>query len=131
MKYLLDSNICIYLINNRPAHVSERLISAGQSNVGISALAFAEMAFGAAKSTQPKTRQKLIDFVRTLTVLPWPEKAVWHYARTRLALESAGRRISEMDLLIASHALAEDLVVVTNNTREFERVEGLKLENWV
>ena len=131
MKYLLDSNICIYLINNRPAHVRDRLVMAGQGNVGISALAFAELAFGVTKSLQPQSRQKLEDFIDKLTVLPWPKLAVWHYARTRQALESTGRRISEMNLLIASHALAEDLIVVTNNTREFERVEGLKLENWV
>ena len=131
MRYLLDTNICIYAINQRSDTVVERLQREGRSNLTTSALVAAELAFGAEKSNRSDTRQQLLLFLSGLQILPWSESAVWHYARQRKLLKDAGTPIGEMDLLIAAHALGDNLTLVTNNTREFERIEGLKLENWV
>ena len=131
MRYLLHTNICIYAINQRSDTVINRLKREGRSNLTTSVLVAAELAFGAEKSNRPETKQQLLLFLSGLQVLPWSESAVWHYARQRKQLKAAGTPIGEMDLLIASQALGEDLTLVTNNMREFERIEGLKLENWV
>lgn len=130
-KYMLDTNICIYAINHRPEQVLQKLIEVGAGAVCLSSITAAELAFGAAKSALPDTRAKLEVFFESLPVLSWGEDAIWHYGATRLALECAGQRIGERDLFIACHALAKKLILVTNNTREFERVPGLKVENWV
>ena len=131
MKFLLDTNICIYAINQRSEPIVKRLKSEGQSNLATSAMVAAELAFGVEKSSRADAKQQLMLFLGGLHVLPWTDAAIWHYARQRRLLQEAGTPIGEMDLLIASHALAAGLILVTNNTREFERVEGLKLENWV
>jgi tRNA(fMet)-specific endonuclease VapC len=130
MKYLLDTNICIYAINERSDAVVKRLKHEGRENLTTSAVVAAELAFGVEKSNRSDARQQLMLFLSGLQVLPWTEAAIWHYARQRKILKEAGTPIGEMDLLIASHALGDDLTLVTNNTREFERIEGLKLENW-
>ena len=130
MKYLLDTNICIYAINQRSERIVARLKSEGRDSLTTSAMVAAELAFGVEKSSRPDTKQQLMLFLSGLQVLPWTEAAIWRYARQRRLLKEAGTPIGDMDLLIASHALAEGLVLVTNNTREFERVEGLRLENW-
>ncbi|MEN9670120.1 MAG: hypothetical protein RL018_397, partial [Pseudomonadota bacterium] len=103
----------------------------GRLNLATSALVAAELAFGVEKSNRPESKQMLLMFLSGLQVLPWSESAIWHYARQRKLLKEAGTPIGEMDLLIAAQALGEDLTLVTNNTREFERIEGLRLENWV
>lgn len=128
---MLDTNTCIYALNHRPETVLQKLIEAGSGAVCLSSITAAELAFGAVKSSRPDTKSKLETFFAMLPTLPWGDDAIWHYAQTRLALERAGQRIGERDLFIACHALAKNLVLVTNNTREFERVPGLKLENWV
>lgn len=130
-RYMLDTNICIYAINQRPVQVLKRIVDAGEGAVCISSITAAELAFGAVQSTRVGTRANLEVFLSTLPELPWGGDAVWYYAQARLALEKAGQRIGERDLFIAAHALAQNLTLVTNNTREFERIEGLKLENWV
>ncbi len=131
MRYLLDTNICIYAINQRSDAVVERLKHEGKANLTTSTIVAAELAFGVEKSSRSETKQLLQLFLSGLHVLPWGESAIWHYARQRKLLRQAGTPIGEMDLLIASQALGDDLTLVTNNTREFERIEGLKLENWV
>ena len=131
MRYLLDTNIRIYAINQRSDTVVARLKSEGRINLATSTLVAAELAFGAERSNRSDTKQQLLIFLSGLQILPWGESAIWHYAKQRKLLKVAGTPIGEMDLLIASHALGEDLTLVTNNTREFERIEGLKLENWV
>ena len=129
-QFMLDTSICIYALNQRPVQVLQRIVGAGEGAVCISSITAAELAFGAVKSTRSATRGHLETFLQTLPELSWGGDAVWRYAEARLALEQSGRRIGERDLLIAAHALAENLTLVTNNTREFERIEGLKLENW-
>jgi tRNA(fMet)-specific endonuclease VapC len=131
MKYLLDTNICIYIINEQPAQVLQRLIQAGRDSLAISTVTVAELAFGAAKSARSETRAKLENFLSKFPILNWDNDAAWVYGNVRKNLEAKGQRIGERDLMLACHALALDVTMVTNNTREFERVEGLKLENWV
>ena len=131
MRYLLDTNICIYAINNRSDTVVERLKREGRPNLTTSTIVAAELAFGVEKSSRNETKQQLLLFLSGLQLLSWSESAIWHYARQRRLLKEAGTPIGEMDLLIAAQALGDDLTLVTNNTREFERVQGLKLENWV
>lgn len=130
MTYLLDTNICIYIINEQPAQVLQRLIHAGRESLAISAVTVAELAFGVAKSSRAESRAKLENFVSKFPVLDWNQDAAWVYGPVRKALEAKGQRIGERDLLLACQALALGATMVTNNTREFERVAGLKLENW-
>lgn len=131
MTYLLDTNICIYIINEQPAQVLQRVIQVGRESLAISTVTVAELAFGVAKSTRPDSRAKLENFLSKFPIVDWDQDAAWIYGNVRKALEAKGQRIGERDLLLACQALALDATMVTNNTREFERVEGLKLENWV
>ena len=131
MTYLLDTNICIYIINVQPAQVLQRLIHAGRESLAISTVTVAELAFGVAKSTRADSRPKLENFLSKFPIVDWDQQAAWIYGNVRKALEAKGQRIGERDLLLACQALALDATMVTNNTREFERIEGLKLENWV
>ncbi len=131
MMYLLDTNICIYIINERPAQVLQRLIGVGHDALVISAVTVAELAFGVAKSTRPDARAKLENFLSKFLILDWNQDAAWVYGDVRKALEAKGQRIGERDLLLACQALALGATMVTHNTREFARIKGLKLENWV
>ena len=128
---LLDTNICIYIINEQPAQVLQRLIQAGRDSLAISTVTVAELAFGIAKSTRADSRTKLENFLSKFPILDWDQSAAWVYGNVRKTLEAKGQRIGERDLLLACQALALGATMVTNNTREFERIEGLKLENWV
>lgn len=131
MNYLLDTNICIYIINEQPTQVLQRLIQAGRESLAISTITVAELAFGVAKSTRADSRVKLENFLSKFPILDWGQDAAWVYGNVRKTLEAKGQRIGERDLLLACQALSLDITMVTNNTREFERIEGLKLENWV
>ena len=131
MMYLLDTNICIYIINEQPAQVVQRLIQAGRESLAISTVTVAELAFGIAKSRREGSRIKLENFLSQFPIVDWNQEAAWMYGNVRKALEAKGQRIGERDLLLACQALALDATMVTNNTREFERVDGLKWENWV
>ena len=128
--YLLDTNMVIY-IQRGVAGVLQKLAAAGRQQVALPSLVVAELAYGVEKSLhQARNRERLEQLLIEMSVLPWAHTAMWHYARHFHALRRKGKLIGHMDLLIASQALAEDATLVTNNTREFERVDGLKLENW-
>lgn len=131
--WMLDTNICSYAMRRHPASVKARFDAVGHANLAISAVVLAELHYGAAKhpSRSEAYFTEIADFSSRLAVLPWPETATIFYAQLRAGLERQGKPIGNMELLIAAHALAEDAVLVTHNTREFERIEGLKLENWV
>jgi len=132
LKYLLDTNICIYSLNRRPPEVIERLRVEGQEAVAISVITMLELRQGAAKSQNPeKTHGKLDLFLGPLKILPFDENAALEGARIRAHLELQGNRIGDLDSLIAAHALSRKLIMVTNNLREFSRVPGLRTENWV
>ncbi len=127
---LLDTNTCIYIINNRPPNVLERFRKYKAGEVGISSIAASELAYGVAKSGSVKNRKALDMFLAPLKVLPFDSQCLWFYADLRASLEKKGLTIGAMDTLIAAHALSIDGTLVTNNLKEFARVPKLKLENW-
>jgi len=127
---LLDTNTCIYIINNRPPNVLERFRKYKAGEVGISSIAASELAYGVAKSGSVKNRKALDMFLAPLKVLPFDSQCLWFYADLRASLEKQGLTIGAMDTLIAAHALSIDGTLVTNNLKEFARVPKLKLENW-
>ncbi|MDA8164802.1 MAG: type II toxin-antitoxin system VapC family toxin [Desulfobacteraceae bacterium] len=132
MKVLLDTNICIYLINPRSEHkeaVREHFLAHQPGDIGISAITLAELEYGVENSRQPeKNRQALEEFTVPLEVLPFNDRAAAAYGKIRAALRK--QPIGPLDILIAAHALALEIPMVTNNTSEFERVPGLTLQNW-
>ena len=131
MTYMLDTNICIYAIKNRPEIVLQRLKENMQNGLCISAITLAEMQHGVEKSAQPeKNAAALMRFVSILQVLPFDDGAAVEYGKVCAHLQRRGTPIGPMDTLLAAHAKAEGLTIVTNNVREFERVPGLKIENW-
>lgn len=127
---LLDTNTCIYIINNRPPEVLERFRSYKAGEVGISSIAASELAYGVAKSGSMKNRKALDMFLAPLQILPFDSECLWFYAEIRASLEKNGLSIGPMDTLIAAQALSIDGTLVTNNLKEFSRVPKLKLENW-
>jgi len=131
LRYLLDTNTCIYIINRRPAQVFDRFAGRRIGEIAISSITGAELAFGVAKSGSERNRQALDKFLAPLEILPFDEAAMHRYGLLRSQLERQGQPIGALDLLIAGHALALDVTLVTNNLREFKRVSGLRLENWV
>ena len=131
LKYLLDTNIVIYVMKRRPLEVLN-LFNQNASRMAISAITLAELFHGAEKSTRVSDNLFAIeDFCSRLEVLPYGAKAAQHYGAIRSALENAGQTIGVNDLHIAAHARSEGLIVVTNNTGEFARVPALQLENWI
>lgn len=132
MKYLLDTNICIYIIKKKPSQVFEKLEALQINDVGISAITLAELEYGISKSTFPeKNKIALIKFLAPLEILPFAEKAAEIYGKIRSYLEKTGSIIGTLDLFIGAHAKSENLVLVTNNVTEFSRIPKLKIENWV
>ena len=130
MRYLLDTDICIYAIKNRPAQVIARLRAHETDGIGISNISVAELFFGAANSGSARNLEALRHFLEPLEIADFDAAAAEVYGDVRLALERAGTPIGPLDTQIAAHALAMGVVLVTNNTREFERVLGLVVENW-
>ncbi len=131
LRYLLDTNIVIYVIKRRPPEAMAQFnLQAGR--MAISTITLAEMVHGAEKSAHPAANLAVVeDFCSRLEVLPYDAKAAHHYGAIRSHLERLGQTIGVNDLHIAAHARSAGLVVVTNNMREFERVPALALENWV
>ncbi len=130
MRYMLDTNICIYLINKRPAKVLDHFRRLEVGDIGVSSVTVAELAYGVAKSGSERNRAALEGFLLPLEIADFDQKAAWKFGEIRSALERAGKPIGPYDVQIAAHALALGCVVVTNNLREFQRVPGLKVENW-
>lgn len=128
---LLDTNICIHIINAKPAAVLARFHRFRLGEIGLSSVVAAELAYGVAKSGSERNRRALEMFLAPLEIIPFDEKAVWAYGELRADLERLGQPIGSLDTMIAAHALSLNDVLVTNNTREFSRVRGLRLENWV
>ena len=131
IKYLLDTNICIYVIKNRPIEVLSKFNGAA-GRMAISSITLAELIHGCEKShrVEHNTRQ-VKDFCSRLDVLEYGDSAAQHYGAIRAALEKSGQTIGVNDLHIAGHARSLGLTVVTNNEKEFKRVDGLLIENWV
>ncbi len=131
MKYLLDTNICIYIIKQKPEAVFQRFRRLSVGQVALSTITYSELWFGVQKSK--KTAQNEIalqQFTAPLKILPYPEDASKVYGEIRAALERRGTPIGPLDTLIAAHARCLDLTLVTNNAAEFSRVPKLRVENW-
>ncbi|GAB4063545.1 type II toxin-antitoxin system tRNA(fMet)-specific endonuclease VapC [Uliginosibacterium sediminicola] len=132
LQALLDTNICIYIARHRPASVAERFATAAPGSLGISLITWGELCFGAAKSQQPEQAQAQLDrFTTSVAVQALSREVGEHYGDIRHSLQRAGTPIGNNDLWIAAHARALGVTLISNNTREFERVPGLRLENWV
>jgi tRNA(fMet)-specific endonuclease VapC len=130
--YLLDTNICVYFISRKYPSVTAKFRKHDPGDLVISSIVAAELAYGVQNSARVESNQQHLElFLSKLTVLPWDDTAIWHFGVHKTRLKKAGTKIGELDLLIGCQALALDAVLVTNNTREFERINGLKLENWV
>lgn len=131
IKYLLDTNIAIYVIKRRPVEVLG-VFNSNATRMAISVITFAELMHGAEKSSKPTENLAVVeDFCSRLSVLPYTEKAAQHYGQIRTSLERKGEPIGVNDLHIAAHARSEGLILVTNNEKEFVRVPSLQIENWV
>ena len=131
-RYLLDTNICIYIQRQRPEEVLARFQELTPGDAAISVITWGELLYGAEKSQQRKKALQLLEEFKTLVpVLPIPEDAGKTYGAIRASLESQGKPIGNNDLWIAAHAKAATLTIVTNNEQEFQRVPDLKVQNWV
>lgn len=132
MKYMLDTNICIGLIRKKPKQLIERLVACLPGEVGVSVMSVSELAYGAQKSAQTaQNLSALNEFLIPLEVKDFDQNAASIYGQIRAALERQGTPIGSMDMLIAAHALSLNVILVTNNTREFQRVPDLRLEDWM
>lgn len=131
MTHLLDTCICVLLIRRKLPEVRQRFEAHAVGDIGISSVTESELRFGADKSADPsRNHQRLDHLLLTLPVLPYSSGCAAHYGKIRALLERAGTPIGSMDLLIAAHARSLGLTLVTNNTGEFSRVPGLRLEDW-
>ena len=132
MKYMLDTNICIYIIKQKPKKVLDKFQSLEIGDICISMITFAELEYGVEKSEYTeKNRVALTSFLAPIEILPFNQKAAIKYAEIRATLEKQGSIIGAYDLMIGAHTLAEDLTLVTNNEKEFNRISELSIENWV
>ena len=131
MRYMLDTNICIYIIKNKPKKVIIELKRHKPSEICVSAITYAELTHGVEKSMAvEKNRLALTLFFSNIEVLDFDIKAAIHYGKIRAYLEKQGTPIGPLDMMIAAHAMSLGYTVVTNNIKEFQRVPDLKLENW-
>ena len=132
MKYMLDTNICIYIIKKKPEKVINKLKKCKISDIVISSITLSELEYGVFKSSNiEKNKLALTEFLAPIDILPYDDMAASVYGEIRAFLEKQGKIIGAMDLLIAAHAISTDLVLISNNIKEFKRVPGIKLENWM
>lgn len=129
--FLLDTNICIYIIKRKPQTVFDKFRKSLPGSIAISVITLAELQYGIKKSSNPEQNRKALEqFLIPLEVLEFSSKAAIEYGRIRASLEKVGTPIGPLDLLIAAHARSIGTTLVTNNIKEFNRVENLRIENW-
>lgn len=132
MKFLLDTNICIYIIKQKPLEVLQKFNAYNVGDIGISSISVAELEFGVQKSKFPiRNQQALAQFLLPLTIVDFDAAAATMYGKIRATPEKQGTLVGSLDTLIAAHALSLRVILITNNVKEFSRVPNLKLENWV
>lgn len=132
MRYMLDTNICSYVLRDRPPSVRKRFEKAGAGNLAISTVVLAELYFGAARHPKGDAiRREIDDFASRITILPWDENAADHYGDIRAMLEKKGTPIGAMDMMIAAHARSLEATLVSNNARHFRQVPDLRWVDWV
>lgn len=131
MRYLLDTDICIYIIKKKPEQVLKKLVKLNPENIAISTVTLSELVYGAEKSQhRERNLEALTGFLVPFDVLPWDENAAKSTGEIRAIFEKSGKVIGPYDLQIAGQALSLNITLVTNNEKEFSRVKGLKVENW-
>jgi tRNA(fMet)-specific endonuclease VapC len=131
IRFMLDTNACIGVINNRPPILRERLLQIAPTEVAISQIVYYELAFGVCNSSQPEKNQaNLLHFLKYVQVLAWGEEQAMVAARIRCDLLRKGEPIGPYDTLIAAHARSINAILISHNTREFTRVDGLEVEDW-
>jgi tRNA(fMet)-specific endonuclease VapC len=132
MEFMLDTNICIYIIKQKPPDVLERFKRTEISQIAISSITLSELFYGVSKSSKPEQNlMALIQFVAPLEILPFGGEAAQYYGELRAHLEKQGTPIGSLDMLIAAHAISIASTLVTNNEKEFLRVPHLKIDNWI
>lgn len=132
MNYLLDTNTCIYIINKKPLPVIKKIQTKQPEQIAISTITQAELEYGIARSKFPeRNRVALLEFLFPFLLLDFDQVAAVQYGLIRVSLESKGRPIGPLDMLLAAQARSRNFVLVTNNEKEFLTVEGLKIENWI
>jgi tRNA(fMet)-specific endonuclease VapC len=130
-RYLLDTNICIYIIKRKSEVVLEKLHRAFHSSVAISSITLSELEYGVQKSEfAERNAISLLRFLAVIDILPYNGSAAREYGKIRASLERTGNVIGNMDMLIAAHAKSLGAILVTNNEKEFKRVNGIRIENW-
>jgi tRNA(fMet)-specific endonuclease VapC len=131
MKYMLDTNICIYLIKGKSEKVLRHFKAHSIGDIWISSITIAELRYGVEKSQQvQKNREALYEFLLPLEIADFDDEAAVSYGTVRVALEKAGTPVGSMDMLIGAHALSLRSTLVTNNVREFRHIKGLKIADW-
>lgn len=131
MKYLIDTNICIFAIKKRSAQLIQRLKMHKPGGIGVSIITVCELEFGVEKSLRrEQNRISFYKFLVPFEILDFGKEAAYHCGTIRAHLQNSGKIVGAMDLLIAAHAVSQNLTLVTNNLKEFKRVPGLKLEDW-
>jgi tRNA(fMet)-specific endonuclease VapC len=131
LQYMLDTDICIHIINARPEKLIQKFERHAEQ-LSISSVALAELFYGAEKSSRRlASLETVVNFAARLEVLSFGQTAAAHYGQIRVELERAGKPVGTHDMLIAAHARSEGLIVVTRNRREFDRISGLRVENWL
>ena len=129
--WMLDTDTCSYILRERPSQVLERLDKVARDDVVLSTIVCAELRYGAARLKSKKLAATIEAWLGLFTILPWDDAASKAYARIRAGLEAGGKPIGNLDMLIAAHAVATGAVLVSNNTRHFSQVPGLRIENWI
>ena len=132
MKFMLDTNICIYIIKKKPLNVIKQLQKIKISDVCISSITLSELEYGVAKSMHcEQNKIALMEFLSPIEIEPYDDLAAQEYGKIRSMLEQKGRPVGPLDMLIAAHSLALNLTLVSNNDKEFHRIPQLKVENWI
>ncbi len=130
--YMLDTDICSYILKHRPVSVLEKFSNIKTSAINISVITVAELFYGVHRNPGKKIDMQVVEkFISHLTILDWDRNAACEYSKIRCDLEKKGEIIGNMDMMIAAHALSADLILVSNNLRHFANVPKLKTENWV
>jgi tRNA(fMet)-specific endonuclease VapC len=131
MRYMLDTNICIFIIRRKNPAVIQKITRHRPEDLLVSSITVSELEYGCEKSADPeKNRLALMEFLSPFTILPFTPSAAQHYGGIRAQLERDGTPVGAMDLLIAAHARSVDATLVTNNTRDFKRIKGLNIADW-
>ncbi len=132
IKYMLDTDICSYIMRERPIQVLKRFDTLKMDQFCLSIVTYAEFIYGIQRSTNPEKHQSVVDqFITHVDVLSWNRSAAEHYGQIRADLGAQGNTIGNMDMMIAAHARSQDMVLVTNNEKHFQRVFALTIENWM